>query len=190
MGQVGWLILLLAAVAVLGVGGALALSLKVLGGRLQYEQEWVRALLDAGLIAVLGIVTSTVLERFKDTLQQRRDDSRLRFDVLTDLSRAYMDVKLVRRRVQGAGSFTTTETDQLNETQVLVELHIHNSLGLFKPNSGLKAHLRTMEDYLNKVANQANSKERSEFGSKEGFKVFADAYDGAAALMRSEISGR
>jgi hypothetical protein len=56
-----------------------------------------------GLIAVLGIVTSGVLEFFKDSLQRRRDLSRLQFDVLTELSRAYMDVKLERRKIQATG---------------------------------------------------------------------------------------
>jgi hypothetical protein len=60
-----------------GIGGAVVLTVKG-GGGPQYEIEWVRALLQAGLTAVLGIVTSSVLERFKDTLQQRRDDSKLR----------------------------------------------------------------------------------------------------------------
>jgi hypothetical protein len=186
-----WLIMLLAALAIFGVSGALLLSLKDLGRDLEHEQEWVRALLQVGLITAVGIVTSGVLERFKDSLQQRHDDSKLRFDVLTELSRAYMEVKLVRRKVQAAGgAFTATETDLLNETQVLVELHMHNSVHLFKQKSGLEDKLKTMEDYLNKVANDANSKEQREFCSTEGFTVFAHAFHDTSALIKGEIAGR
>jgi len=189
MRQNVWLIFLLAAVVVFGVGGALVLSLNAPGGGIEYRQEWVRALLQAGLIAALGVVTSAVLERFKDALQQRRDDSKLRFDVLTDLSRHYMEVKLVRRKLQAADAFTATETDQLNQIQVLVELHMRNSVRLFRQASVLEAHLKTMEHYLNKVANEPSSEERREFLSK-GFKVFADAFENAAMLIRAEIAGR
>jgi prepilin signal peptidase PulO-like enzyme (type II secretory pathway) len=183
-----WLILLLTIVAAFGIGGALALSLKG-GDGFKYEQEWVHALLQAGLIAVLGIVTSGVLERFKDTLQQRRDDSKLRFDVLTELSRAYMDIKLVRRKMQTANGFLATETDLLNQIQVVVELHKRNSVRLFRQGSELEGHLRDMERYLNKVANKADSPQRSGFCS-DGFKDFSNAYEMAAMLIRNGIAGR
>jgi hypothetical protein len=49
----------------------------------------VRSLLNGGLIAVLGVVTSGVLESFKDSLQQRRDISKLRWDVRNDLTKEY-----------------------------------------------------------------------------------------------------
>jgi hypothetical protein len=187
MRQYVWLILLLVAVAAFGVGGALALSLKG-GGGFKYEQEWVHALLQAGLIAVLGIVTSGVLERFKDTLQQRRDDSKLRFEVLRELGRAYMDVKLVRRKLQAANGFTATETDLLNQIQVTVELHKQNSVRLFGHGSELEGHLKDMEHYLNEVANEADSPQRLGFCS-HGFKDFSNAYKSAATLIRNEIAG-
>jgi hypothetical protein len=151
----------------------------------------VRALLQLGLIAVLGVVTSYVLERFKEANQQRRDVSRLRFDVLTELSRAYMDVKLLRRKVQVShGAFTATDADLLNEIQVKFELHKRNSVSLFDKNSELKDRLDKIEKYLNHVANKDNSEERRGFSSKEGFKDFADTFEAAAALIRKEIAGR
>ncbi len=188
MRQNVWLILLLA--GVLGVGGALALSLKAPGG---YEKEWVQALLQTGLIAVLGAVTSLVLARFNDALQQRRDDGKLRFDVLTDLTEGYMKVKLVRRKLQArklqaGNSFTATETDQLNEVQVRIETHKHNSVRLFRETSALEGHLKTMEHYLNEVANNPSSKEGRGFISKEGFRVFSQAFRDAADLIRAEIT--
>lgn len=184
------LIFTLVAIAVFGVGLALALSLNANAGRLQFREEWVRALLQVGLIAVLGVVTSYVLERFKDANQQRGDDSRLRFDVLTELSRAYMDVRLLRRKVQASqGGFTASDTDLLNEIQVKVELHKRNSVNLFNKSSELKDRLEKMERYLNHVANQDNSEERRGFSS-EGFRAFADAFEAAAVLIRKEIAGR
>jgi hypothetical protein len=184
-----WLILLLTAVALLGVGGALVLSLKAPSAAHHYQQEWVKALLQAGLIAVLGIVTSGVLERFKDTLQQRRDESKLRLDVLTELSRAYMDVKLVRRKIQATNAFTASETDILNQKQIIFEMHMYNSVRLFRQSSELAGYLKTMEHYLNTVANEPKSSERRNFDSG-GFKAFSQAYGDAATLMRVEIAGR
>jgi hypothetical protein len=189
MRQYRWLISLLAAVAILGVGAALALSFDVQHRTLRHEQEWVRALLQVGLIAVFGVATAGILERLKDTLQQRRDDSKLRFDVLEELSRMYMDVKLIRRKVQANNELTPTQIDRLNEIQVLVELHMRDSIRLFRKSSDLQAHLETMEHYLNELANKSNSEERRGFSSK-GFKVFSVAYERSAALVRDEISGR
>jgi len=146
-------------------------------------------LLQVGLIGVLGIVTSGVLERFKNTLQQRRDDSKLRFDVLTELSRAYMDVKLVRRKIQASKAFTAAEADLLNQNQVLFELHMHNSVHLFRQSPELAGRLKTMEHYLNRVANEPDSAERRDFDSF-GFKGFSRAYGDAAMLMRQDIAGR
>jgi hypothetical protein len=185
------LIFTLSVIAVLGVGLALALSLNAIGGNLQYREEWVRAFLQVGLIAVLGVVTSYVLELFKDANQQRRDDSRLRFDVLAELSRAYMDVKLIRRKIQAShSSLTATDADLLNEIQVKFELHKRNSVSLFGKNSELERRLDRMEKYLNRVANKHDSEERRGFSSKEGFEDFADTFEAAAALIRKEIAGR
>jgi hypothetical protein len=141
-----------------------------------------------GLIAVLGIVTSGVLELFKDSLQQRRDLSRLRFDVLTELSRAYMDVKLERRKIQATGAFTPTEINRLNELQVIFESHKRNSCYMFKNSAQLERHLEAMEKYLNAVANK-DKHERSGFSSN-GFRSFADAYEAAAGQIQHEIASQ
>ncbi len=108
--------------AIIGLGGALLLSLKAKSGGLQYEWEWVKALLDATLIAVLGVVTSTVIERFKDDLQRRRDESKLRFDVLTSLNRTYMKVKLIRRKFQETKTLMLADFDRFNEWQTEIGL--------------------------------------------------------------------
>ena len=186
-----WLILLLGAVAVFGVGLAFALSLAGPEPGLQYRVEWVRALLQVGLVAVFGVVTSLVLERFKDALQQRRDESRLRFQVLKELSRTYMNVKLLRRKVQkSGGAFNVTDARRLNKIQVNFELHKQNSVMLFHEKSELKLLLFKMEDYLNDVANDADSDARKRFSSTEGFRYFADTFKAAATLIRKEIGGR
>src|SRR5262245_19128810 len=92
-----WRLLLLVLVAVGCVGGALLLSLAPPLQNFQYQQEWVSALLQAGLVAAAGIVVSAVGDRIRDNIQQQRDLGKLRYDVLAGLSRTYMDVKLVRR---------------------------------------------------------------------------------------------
>ncbi|WP_166300735.1 hypothetical protein [Bradyrhizobium sp. 2S1] len=183
------LLLLLVLIAVGGLGGALAFSLCAAPVVLKHEAEWVRALLQVGLVGVLGIVTSVVIERFKESIQQQRDSSKLRHDIMTELSRSYMDVKLVRRRIQASRTFTNTDIDDLNRLQASVELHKRNSAGIFRRSSELKPHLRTMENYLNKVANKPASPEHSGFSSS-GFDTFADAYEEAATLIREEIGGR
>jgi hypothetical protein len=183
-----WLILLLAIVTLSGIGGALALSVTVLGGFL-YEEAWVQALLQMGLIGVLGGVGTGVLERFKEALQRRRDVSYLRLDVLKALRRAYMDAKLVRRKMQASGQLADAQVDRLNEIQVLVELHMRDNAHLFRQTSELQGHLKTMEHYLHKVANEPGSAERRGFAG-EGFEVFADAYESASDLIRPEIAGR
>jgi hypothetical protein len=183
-----WLILLLAIVALAGIGGALAMSITVLGD-FEYEEQWVRALLEVGLIALLGVVAVAVLDRFKDTLQQRDAAGNLKLDVLNGLSRAYMDVKLVRRKIQAGGQLADPQTDRLNEIQVLVELHMHDNAQLFRRTGELQGHLRTMEQYLDKVANEPASQERRGFAGA-GFEVFSDAYESAAQLIRPEIAGR
>ncbi|MGX1050862.1 hypothetical protein AB7M74_001797 [Bradyrhizobium japonicum] len=184
-----WLLLLLVLIAAGGLGGALAFSLGAPPVVLRHEVEWVRALLQAGLVGVLGIVTSLVIERFKESIQQQRDASKLRHEILTELSRWYMDVKLVRRKVQASRTFTTTDIDDLNRLQVEVELHSRNSAGRFQKSKELKLQLRKMEKYLNKVANSPASPEHSEFSSS-GFYSFADDYEEAATLIQAEIGGR
>lgn len=173
-------------IAIGGAGGALALSVGGLG--LKYEQEWVRTLLQVGLVGVLGLVISMVLERFKDTLQRRRDVSRLRFNALAELSRTYLDVKLVRRTLQASNTFTETETGELNKLQAEIELHKRVSVSLFRQRVDLQNSLETMEEYLNHVANDPSSQEHTHFLSKEGFRVFADAYGGVIARIRDEIA--
>lgn len=175
-------------VAAVGVGAALFLSLQP-RDLLMYEQEWVKALLQAGLIAVLGVVTSGVLESFKDGLQRRRDQSKLRFEVLADIGRIYMDVKLARRRAQTAGSIDPLDLPELNERQVRLELHKHNSTTLFEFSTELKAALETMEKYLNRVANKPDSEERKQFIDREGFKVFSTAFHKVTSIMQQDIAG-
>jgi hypothetical protein len=188
MRQYLWLVLLLA-IAVLALGGALKLSLKG-DGHLQYETEWVRALLQIGLVAVFGIVTSVVLEHFKDTLQQRRDDSKLRFTVLAEVTRAYNDVKLVRRKIQAGEAFTETIADRLNQSQLTIEFHKRNSTRLFHQANELHGFLYEMEHYLNKVANEPDSEQRRGFDSKGFKKSFSVPHAEAATLIRNEIGGR
>lgn len=180
-----WLYVLPVAVAIMGVGGALALSLG--NGTFEYEEAWVRALLQVGLVGVFGLVISVVLEHFKDGLQQRRDASRLRFDTLTDLSRTYMDVKLARRRLQAEKNFSASEVDELNQLQVQIELHKRVSVHSFRQHAKLLKEIEIMETYLNHVANKANSHERSGFLSK-GFREFADAYRRTIDIIQDEIA--
>lgn len=182
-----WLLFLLVLIAAGGVGGALAITMRPSPVAFRNEAEWVSALLQAGLVGVLGIVTSVVIEILKDSIQQQRDYSKLRQDILTELSRTYMDVKLVRRKVQASRTFTNTDIDDLNQLQIDVELQMHNRAGFFRGSSELKKHLKSMEHYLNKVANEHSSSEHRGFCSREGFRSFANAYENAATLIRAEI---
>jgi hypothetical protein len=77
-----------------------------------------------------------------------------------------MDVKLVRRKVKASKAFTSTDTDDLNQLQTDLELYKRNRAGFFRGSSELKAHLESMERYLNKVANEPTSPEHSGFSSK------------------------
>jgi hypothetical protein len=129
---------------------------------------------------------SVVLEHFKDTLQQRRDTSKLRFEVLKDLSQTYMDVKFVRRKLQASKTFGSTEIDELNQLQLQIELHKRVSIHSFRQFGPLETHLDTMEKYLNAAANNSGSSERTGFLS-HGFRDFANAYKEATALIQSEI---
>lgn len=185
MKHVIWAAILPVAVAIVGIGGAFVLSFG--HWTFEYEDAWVRALLQVGLVGVFGLVISVALEHFKDGLQQRRDASRLRFDTLTDLSRTYMDVKLVRRRLQATKQFTASEIDELNQLQVQIELHKRVSVHSFKQHAVLRQHLKTMERYLNHVANDPNSPERSGFLSN-GFRDFANAYNHAIEIVQNEIA--
>ena len=185
--RVGVLILVLVALAVSALGGALSLTLRHQTG-LKYEKEWVTALLQAGLVALSGLAASLVLEQFKNRFQQRRDDSKLRFDLLNQISRSYMDVKLLRRRVQRSGTFTETDEDELNQLQVVFELHKHNSPTLFRQGRAIEACLGHMESYLNDVANKPHSEQRRHF-TGQGFKSFSPQFKEAAALIREEIAG-
>jgi hypothetical protein len=188
MNPTRWSVIVLIAVAAIGVGAALYLSLQPTVA-LKYEQEWVRALLQAGLIAVLGVVTSGVLESFKDNLQRKRDQSKLRLDVLADVGRIYMDVKLVRRRAQAAGAFNPADSPKLNELQVRLELHKYNSVEWFENRAELADQLKKMEQYLNTVANDSKSNEHLQFISKEGFKKFSTPFHDVMAMMQQNIAG-
>lgn len=180
------LVLLVIAIAIVSLGGALALSGAFQS--LQYRQEWVRALLQVGAIAVLGIVTSAVLEQFKDDLQRRRDNSKLRLEALKELTRAYMDVKLVRRKGQASKAFSEEQTDALNRSQVTLETLKHTSCRLFRRRSKeLEGHLSVMEKYLNHATNNPESPERSGFLAK-GFKPFSVAFHCTKDLMLREIT--
>jgi hypothetical protein len=178
-------VLVLALVALIGISGALGLSLRT--GSLKYEQEWVRALLQAGLIAVLGIVTSAVLESFKDALQVRRDKGKLKLDVFNEINRAYLDVKLVRRRFQASRSLSADDITYLNERQLLLEQHKNNSCVLFSDPAVLQEHLRAMERYLNRAANKPDSRERAEFAGR-GFDEFSEHYHALADLLRVDVA--
>lgn len=188
MTAVRWGSLALLAVAAVGVGTALFLSLQP-ADLLKYQQEWVKALLQAGLIAVLGVVTSGVLESFKDGLQRKRDQSKIRFDVLADIGRIYMDVKLSRRRAQAAKAIDPADLPELNARQVRLELHKYNSVALFEDHAGLEAALEKMERYLNRVVNKPDSDERLRFVDREGFRDFSLAFHEATAIMQQDIAG-
>ncbi|MBM9515316.1 hypothetical protein, partial [Desulfogranum marinum] len=180
--------LVLAGVAAVAVGSALYLSLQP-ADLLKYQQEWVKALLQAGLITVLGVVTSSVLESFKEGLQQKRNQSRIRFDILNDIGRIYMDVKLARRRAQAVKRIESKDLQELNERQVQLELHKFNSVKLFKNHQGLEDALGTMEKYLNKVANKPETDEHQRFVDREGFRKFSVAFHEAKAIMQHYIVG-
>jgi hypothetical protein len=188
MNPTRWRCLALIAVAAVGVGAALYLSLQS-DDSLKYQQEWVKALLQAGLIAVLGVVTSGVLESFKDGLQRKRDQSKLRFDVLADVGRIYMDVKLARRRAQAEGALNPADLPELNERQVRLELHKYNSVELFEQRAELKDGLAEMERYLNRVANKPDSDERLHFIDPEGFREFSTSFHKVTAVMQQDIAG-
>ena len=187
MHAIRWGTLLLTFVAIVAVGAALILSLHPTEV-LKHENEWVKALLQAGLIAVLGVVTSAVLETFKDSLQRPRDQSKIRFDVLGDIARIYMDLKLVRLRFHVATSIASDDISELNDSQVRLELHKYNSVSIFKGDAALKEALDKMEKYLNRVANKSESDERLRFCDRDGFKVFASAFHEAIIIMQQDIA--
>lgn len=182
-----WQVATLAAIGLVGVGGALFLSWYPT--KLSHQQEWVKALLQAGLIAVLGVVTSAVLESYKDGIQSRRDESKLRLQALAELGRIYMDVKLIRRVAQSSGLLSDAQLAELNERQVLLELQLENR-SQFESQTSLGSALATLERYLNRVANKPESEERREFLSAEGFRTFSNAYRQASNAMRNDITPR
>lgn len=162
---------------------------------IEHEDVWVKALLQIGLISMVGAAISMALERFKERLQQRRDLSTLRFKILDELSRAYMEVKLIRRAVQKSPPNTEDPHNlsddivaELNQLQAVFELHKRNSIYQFPDSNELKAHLKMMERYLNLVANEPESDERIGFRSNE-FNEFAEAYKKTEGLIHRAISG-
>ena len=107
-----WLTFLLLAIAVAGIGFAAKLSTH--GPELiKYEKEWVTALLQAGVVAVLGTVTTAVLELFKSGLQRSKDQSKLQLDAYLELRRRRHEVKLIRRGFQSSGSLTADDVTNL-----------------------------------------------------------------------------
>jgi hypothetical protein len=178
--------LVLVVVAVSAVGGAMYLSLHPVE-TLRNEGEWVKALIQVGLIAVLGVVTTGVLESYKDGLQRAREQSKIRFAILADVGRIYMDVKLVRRQAQGIGSIQQNDSSTLNKRQVRLELHKHNSASFFRGGAALGGILERMEKYLNRVANEPASNERQGFLS-DGFKAFSRDFRDALAIMQRDIA--
>jgi hypothetical protein len=184
------LVVALAAIAAIGLGGALTLSLRLVGNNLEYQVEWVHALLEVGLIGVSGAAASAVLEHLKDGLQQRRDDSRLRFDMLTGLDDDYNAVKLVRRKLQKGAVFGDDDWVLLNQVQLRVEKYRKNCISLFEDSDELEKYLHDVESYLNKLVNNTTPERMNDFVSKEGFGTFAVDYHSAAGLIRREIAGR
>lgn len=191
MKQIVWLLFVLLVVGIAGIGSAIKLS--ALGPDvIKYQKEWVTALLQVGLIAVLGAVTTAVLELFKLGLQQSKDRSKLQLDVLSDLRRHYQKVKLIRRKYQASQTLTADDVKALNEIQLELEglrddsdMFGRTSMQVFKA-------LSKMERYLNHLANKPASTERVYFQSSappdKSFKVFSRAYKIAKTAMRQEIA--
>ena len=179
-------VLALTVIALATLSVALYLSLQPVPS-LEYQVEWVKSLLQAGVIAVLGVVTSVVLESFKIGLQRVRDQSKIRFDVRADIARVYMDVKLIRRRAQSAKSIAPDDVVKLNVRQVKLELHKYNSTPLFHSKEELEAALSQMEKYLNRVANKPQSEEHRRFAESEGFRTFSLAFRRAMAVMQYDM---
>ncbi|CAN7758473.1 hypothetical protein LJR130_006974 [Variovorax sp. LjRoot130] len=191
MRHVVWLFFVLLAVAIIGIGSAIKLS--AIGPEvMKYEKEWVTALLQAGLIAVLGAVTTAVLELFKSGLQQSKDRSKLQLDAHSELRSHYQKVKLIRRSYQATQTLTARDVQALNEVQLALE-GLRDDSGLFGRSSAqVRDALSRMERYLNHLANDAASDERTNFQNSkppdQSFKVFSHAYSMASTAMRLEIA--
>ncbi|SRR6266496_949631 len=185
-----WLLVVLLVIAIAGIGFAAKLSAHG-PETIKYEKEWVTALLQAGLIAVLGAVTTAVLELFKHGLQRSKDQSKLQLDAYSELRRHYHEVKLIRRRFQASASLTADDVTSLNRIQLALE-GLRDDSDLFARSSQVSEALSTMESYLNHLANEQDSEERAHFHEstppERSFKVFSRAYSMASTAMRSEIA--
>ena len=191
MRHIPWFLLVLVTVAIVGIGYAFKLS--GLGPEvIKYQKEWVTALLQAGLIAVLGMVTTAVLELFKSGLQESKDRSKLRLDAHSDLRSCYQKVKLLRRSYQAPQALTANDVHALNEIQLGLE-GLRDDSDLFGRSSAqVSDALSQMERYLNHLANDPASDERIHFQNskppEKSFKVFSHAYSMASTAMRLEIA--
>ena len=191
MKQIVWLLFVLLVVAIAGIGSAIKLS--ALGPDvIKYQKEWVTALLQVGLIAVLGAVTAAVLELFKLGLQQSKDRSKLQLDVLSDLRRHYQKVKLIRRKYQASQTLTADDVKALNEIQLELEGLRDDSFLFGRTSMQVFDGLSQMERYLNNLANEPKSTERTTFQDskppEKSFKVFSHAYKIAKTAMRRAIA--
>jgi hypothetical protein len=191
MRHVIWLLFVLLLIAIAGIGAAAKLS--ALGPELiKYEKEWVTALLQAGLIAVLGAVTTAVLEVFKSGMQRSKDRGKLQVNAYRALRRHYDAVKLMRRRFQSSHNLTTEDVTSLNTIQLDLE-GLRDDSDLFARSSAVFSALKTMEIYLNHLANDQGSEERKHFDESKSppetsFKVFSRAFAAAAKEMRFEMA--
>ena len=186
-----WFLLVLVAVAIVGIGSAFRLS-GLEPEVIRYQEKWVIALLQAGLIAVLGAVTTAVLELFKSGLQESKDRSKLRLDAHSGLRSYYKKVKLLRRSYQASQTLTANDVHTLNEIQLDLE-SLRDDSGLFGRSSlQISNALSQMERYLNHLANDPASDERIYFRDSKpperSFKVFSRAYSMASTAMRLEIA--
>jgi len=189
--QIVWLLFVLLVVAMAGIGSAIKLS--ALGPDvIKYQKEWVTALLQVGLIAVLGAVTTAVLELFKLGLQRSKDRSKLQLDVLSDLRQHYKKVKLIRRNYQASQTLSADDVKALNEVQLELEVLRDDSDLFGRTSMQVFNALSKMERYLNHLANDSASTERATFQNSappaNSFKVFSHAYKSAKTAMRLEIA--
>ncbi len=156
MKQIVWLLFVLLVVAMAGIGSAIKLS--ALGPDvIKYQKEWVTALLQVGLIAVLGAVTTAVLELFKLGLQRSKDRSKLQLDVLSDLRQHYKKVKLIRRNYQASQTLSADDVKALNEVQLELEVLRDDSDLFGRTSMQVFNELSKMERYLNHLANDSAS---------------------------------
>lgn len=190
MRQILWLLIILMLIAIVGLGFAAKLS--TLGPDvIKYESEWVTALLQVGLIATIGAVTTLTLEILKSSLQRSKDQSNLKRDAYYELRQQYQAVKLIRRRFQVSKLFTPEEVASLNTIQLALE-GLRDDSDLFARSAEICEELSKMETYLNHLANKEDSSERAHFHEskppEQSFKQFSLPYSAASTAMRWEFA--